>query len=117
MKPSSCKQKGRLTQQWVRDLIYSLFPALQPGDVESRSMGAAGEDIILSPLARKYVPYSIECKAVEKLNVYQAYEQAAGENRKHEPLLVIKKNRKKHLVVVDAEHFFGLLKEKQNDKA
>ena len=52
----------------------------------------------------------VECKSVEKLNVWGAYEQAAANSGKHEPLLVMKKNRKKPLVVLDAEAFMELVK-------
>jgi len=110
MKPQSAKAKGRNLQQWVRDLILESFPALEPDDVRSTSMGAGGEDLLLSPAARRLFPYSVECKNVEKLNVWNAYDQAAANSGEHEPLLVMKKNRKKPLVVMDAEAFVNLLK-------
>ena len=45
MKTQSAKAKGRRFQQWVRDkLIESL--GIHPEDIESRSMGAGGEDLI-----------------------------------------------------------------------
>ncbi len=69
MKTSSCKAKGRNLQKWVRDLILESFPSLEADDVRSTSMGAGGEDVQLSPAARKLFPYSLECKNVEKLNV------------------------------------------------
>ena len=109
MKTSSAKQKGRILQQWVRDLILESFPSLEADDVRSTSMGAGGEDVQLSPAARKLFPYSLECKNVEKLNVWAAYEQAEANSGEHEPLLVMKKNRKKPLVVIDAEAFVKLL--------
>ena len=84
---------------------------VHPEDIESRSMGAGGEDLQLSPAARRKFPYSVECKNVEKLNVWGAYEQAAANSGKHEPLLVMKKNRKKPLVVLDLEAFIDLLKD------
>ncbi len=109
MKTSSCKAKGRNLQKWVRDLILESFPSLEADDVRSTSMGAGGEDVQLSPAARKLFPYSLECKNVEKLNVWAAYEQAEANSGEHEPLLVMKKNRKKPLVVIDAEAFVKLL--------
>ena len=60
--------------------------------------------------AREKAPLSIECKNVEKLNVWQAYEQASANCGDHEPIVVMKKNRKKPLVVVDAEYFIKLFK-------
>ena len=111
MKTQSAKAKGRKLQQMVRDLILETFSELEPDDVRSTSMGAGGEDLQLSPAARKKFPYSVECKNVEKLNVWGAYEQAAANSGKHEPLLVMKKNRKKPLVVLDLEAFIELLKD------
>lgn len=112
MKTQSAKAKGRKLQQWVRDLILESFTDLEPDDVRSTSMGAGGEDVLLSPAARRHFPFSIECKNVEKLNVWAAYEQAEANSGENEPLLVMKKNRKKPLVVLDAEAFLELLKDK-----
>ena len=61
MNTQSAKAKGRKLQQWVRDAIISACN-LQADDVQSRSMGAGGEDIMLSPTARAEFPFSIECK-------------------------------------------------------
>ena len=68
-------------------------------------MGAGGEDLIMARDARKKFPFSIECKNVERLNVWDAYEQAIANSGNNEPILFMKKNRKKPLVVVDAEWF------------
>tara|TARA_R110000824_G_scaffold62984_2_gene166240 strand:- start:1471 stop:1749 length:279 start_codon:yes stop_codon:yes gene_type:complete len=84
--------------------------ALEPDDVESRSMGAGGEDLMLSSQARKVFPYSVECKNQESLNVWKAYEQSQSNSGSYEPLLVIKKNRKDPLIVVDAKYFIELTK-------
>ena len=110
MKPQSAEAKGRNFQQTVRDLILSSFLQLEPDDVRSTSMGATGEDIQLSPAARKLVPYQIECKAKAKVAVYSWYEQAK-EHGTHEPLVFVKQDRKKPLVILDAEHFLKLLKQ------
>lgn len=110
MKPQSAKAKGRNLQKWVRDLLLENFPTLEPDDVRSTSMGCGGEDLQLSPAARRLFGYSVECKNVERLNVYDAYEQASANSGAHEPLLIMKKNRKKPLVVMDAEHFVELIK-------
>jgi hypothetical protein len=72
-------------------------------------MGANGEDVLLSPSARKLFPYSIECKNLFRIAVYALYDQARSNAGKHEPLLVIKQDRRNPLVVVDAEHFFHLV--------
>jgi hypothetical protein len=72
-------------------------------------MGAGGEDIQLSPFARKLIPYQIECKAKARAQVFTWYEQAQSHG-KYEPLVVVKQDRKRPLVVVDAEHFFKLIR-------
>ena len=79
--------------------------SVHPEDIESRSMGAGGEDLIMARDARQKFPYSIECKNVEKLNVWDAYQQAIENSGDYEPILVMKKNGKKPLVVLDAEKF------------
>jgi hypothetical protein len=107
MRPQSAKAKGRRLQQWVREqLIESL--GIHPEDIESRSMGAGGEDLIMARAARSKFPHSIECKNVEKLNVWDAYEQASANCGDYEPIVVMKKNGKKPLIVVDAEYYIGL---------
>lgn len=109
MKTSSAKAKGRRLQQWVRDqLIESLN--VHPEDVESRSMGAQGEDVMLARAAREKFPFAIECKNVEKLNVWNAYDQAKVNSGDYEPIVVMKKNGKKPLVVIDAEYFINMHK-------
>jgi len=104
MRPQSAKAKGRKLQQWVRDKLIELLD-VHPEDIESRSMGAGGEDLIMARAARQKFPYSIECKNVEKLNVWEGYEQAKANCGDYEPLVVMKKNNKKPLVVIDAEFF------------
>jgi len=99
----------RRLQQWFRDLLIEKLN-IHPEDIESRSMGAGGEDLIMARAARHHFPYSIECKNVEKLNVWEAYKQAQENSKDHEPIVVMKKNNHKALIVVDAEHFVNLSK-------
>lgn len=109
MKPSSAKAKGRILQQWVRDKIISTFQ-LEADDVRSVSMGAGGEDILLSPIARQRCPVSVECKSRDRIAIYGFYEQAQENSKgKGEPIVVVKQNRSSPLVVVDADYFFNLI--------
>ncbi len=107
MKTQSAKAKGRRLQQWVRNLLIEELE-VHPEDIESRSMGAGGEDLIMARAARQKFPYSIECKNQEAVNVWKSYEQATENSGDYEPLLVIKRNNSKPLVVVDAEYFVRL---------
>jgi hypothetical protein len=51
---------------------------------------------------------SIECKNQEKVNVWESYKQAEDNSGKYEPVVIIKRNKSKPLVVVDAEYFVSL---------
>lgn len=113
MKAQSAKAKGRKLQQTVRDGILERFPSLEPDDVRSTGMGQSGEDVQLSPAARKLFPYSVECKNLAKIAVYNYYEQACTNCGASEPLVVIKQNRSKPLAVVDLNHFLDLVKGKE----
>ena len=110
MKTQSAKAKGRRLQQWFRDQLIEKLE-VHPEDVESRSMGAGGEDLIMARAAREKFPYSIECKNQEKVNVWESYSQAVDNSKNYEPVVVIKRNNHKPLVVVDAEYFVGLHKD------
>tara|TARA_B110000483_G_C17939156_1_gene443889 strand:+ start:369 stop:704 length:336 start_codon:yes stop_codon:yes gene_type:complete len=110
MKTSSAKQKGRKLQQWMRDLLIQKL-GVHPEDIESRSMGSQGEDLIMARAARKKFPLSIECKNQESVNVWKSYQQAAENSGEYEPIVVIKRNQSKPLVVIDAEYFVAMFKE------
>ena len=109
MRTQSKKAKGRRLQQWVRDLLIEKLE-VHPEDIESRSMGAGGEDLIMSRAAREKFPYSIECKNQESLNIWKSYEQAQQTSGNYEPIVVIKRNNVKPLVLVDADYFVELHK-------
>ena len=109
MKTQSRKAKGRrLQQQFMQLLIEKLD--IDPEDIESRSMGASGEDLIMSKAARNKFPYSVECKNQERMNIWSAWEQANNNKGIYEPLVVIKKNGVNPLIVVDAENFLEMIK-------
>tara|TARA_B100001989_G_scaffold120860_1_gene85144 strand:- start:382 stop:714 length:333 start_codon:yes stop_codon:yes gene_type:complete len=109
MKTQSKKAKGRRLQQWVRDLLIEKLE-VHPEDIESRSMGAGGEDLIMSRSAREKFPYSIECKNQESLNIWKSYEQAQQNSGNYEPIVILKRNNVKPLVLVDADYFVELHK-------
>ena len=115
MKPQSAKAKGRRLQQQFRELLIEEL-GIHPEDIESRSMGAGGEDLIMARAARQKFPYSIECKNVEKINVWEAYKQAEENSKDYEPVVVMKKNNHKTLVVIDAEHFVKIHKDSNLSK-
>ena len=109
-KTQSAKAKGRNLQKWVVNKLIETFD-IHPEDIKSCSMGAGGEDVVMARAAREKFPFSVECKNVEKLNVWDAYEQAKANSSGYEPIVVMKKNHKKPLVVLDAEHFIEIIKD------
>lgn len=112
MTPASAKAKGRNFQKYVRGKLLRAFPSLEPDDVRSTSMGAGGEDLQLSPAARKLIPYQIECKSKAKSQIHTYYSQAK-EHGNHEPLVVVKMDRHIPLAIISLDHFIELLKGKQ----
>ena len=115
MKTQSAKAKGRKLQQWFTKLLVDVL-GLDEEDMESRPMGSQGEDIIMGKLSRSRFPYSIECKNQEAVKVWKAYAQAEENCKGYEPLVVIKRNRSKPLVLVDAEHFVGLFADNRDEE-
>ena len=112
MKPRSAKNKGKRLQNKIRDLILEKFNnILEPDDVRSITMGDSGEDILLSPAARRVFPFSVECKNQEKLNIWSALEQAEENSGDHAPLVIFKRNRSKTYAVLEFDKLLELLNE------
>ena len=65
MKTSSAKAKGRKLQQWMRNLLIEKLE-VHPEDIESRSMGAGGEDLIMARAAREKFPLSMQLQLVNQ---------------------------------------------------
>jgi hypothetical protein len=114
MKPRSAKNKGKRLQNNVRDLILEKFNQLEPDDVRSVTMGDSGEDILLSPAARRLFPFSVECKNQEKLNIWSSLEQTETNSGKHVPLLIFKRNRTKTYAVLEFDKLLELLNEQDS---
>jgi hypothetical protein len=110
MKTSSAKAKGRNLQNFIRDRVRLIF-GLPDEDVVSTPMGCSGIDVQLSEKARVVCPYAFEAKSYARIAVYQWWKQAednaTGELK---PILVIKQNRGKPLVVMAWETFEDLIK-------
>ena len=85
-------------------------PVLEEDDIKSQTMGMTGEDIILTPAARKLIPYSFECKNQERIQMWKFLEQAEANAGEHTPVLVVKKNRTKPYVVLDLDEWIKLIK-------
>jgi len=111
--PRSRKAKGAKFQKEIRQMILESFPELEEDDVKTAIMGEAGMDIKLSPAAQKLFPYAVEAKATEKVSLRAFWEQAvANSTDVLQPILITKQSRREPLVVLTAEQFFNLIKEK-----
>ena len=73
-------------------------------------MGCNGEDCQLSPAARKLIPCSIECKNVERLNIWSTIDQAISNAGVHHPMIVMKRNNIKPWAAVPWTFLLQLLK-------
>jgi len=113
MKIKSAKAKGRNLQNLVRDKLRSIFvgKVLEEDDIKSQTMGMGGEDIVLSPSAKKVIPYSFECKNTERLNLWKSLEQCESNCEDREPVLVIKRNRSDVYAVVKFDNFLKSIKD------
>jgi hypothetical protein len=110
MRPQSAKSKGRKLQQKVASSIRKAFPHLKDDDCFSTSMGAQGEDVRMSPLARESVPLSIECKCQEKLSIWACLEQANTNCPDSvTPCLIFSRNRAPTYAVVPWPFLLNLL--------
>ena len=73
-------------------------------------MGDSGEDVLLSPAARRLFPFSIECKNQEKLNIWSSLEQAETNSGSHTPLLIFKRNRTKTYAVLEFDKVIRIIR-------
>lgn len=113
MKPRSAKAKGRRFQNEVRELLLEHFKdQLEEGDLKTAVMGESGEDLKRSPLAKRILPFSFECKNQEKLNIWSALDQAAENcDEDDSAVVVFKRNRSVTYIALEFEAFIGLLKQ------
>ena len=109
MKTRSAKNKGKRLQNILRDKLIKLYPTLE-NDISSQIMGMQGEDIVLTPHAKAILPYSFECKNVEKLNVWKSFKQCETNSGNSTPVLVIKRNREKPKIVMYLDQWLKIIK-------
>jgi hypothetical protein len=112
------KAKGRLGQQAIRDMLYEVFPELEPGDIKSTTMGDNGADIQLSPRAYKLAPLDIEVKRRKSgmATSYTWLEQASTHGA-GTPVVFFRADNKKWITIIPTDHYMELLKNwKRNEK-
>ena len=115
MNPKSSKAKGRRLQNYVRDKLREMYikkwtkmPKLHEDDIKSQTMGMSGEDIVLSPAAKKIIPFSFECKNKERLNIWQSIQQCEDNCKESTPVVVIKRNRSKIYAIMEFDKWLEI---------
>ncbi len=109
MKAKSAKAKGRKLQNKVVEELRKAYPELEDDDIKAQIMGVSGEDIVLSPLAKRLIGLSFECKNQERLNLWDSLSQAENNCENRTPVLVFKRNRSKTYAAIPFEFLIKLL--------
>ena len=110
MRPQSAKSKGRRLQQQVVSDLLEAFAHLSEDDIRSTSMGAPGEDVVMSHAARMSIPYSFEAKNQERVNIWSSISQAkANAPQGVDPVVVFKKNGEVPHVALSWKAFLKLI--------
>ena len=105
------KAKGRTGQQEVRDKLLETFPEFEPDDIKSTTMGDSGEDIQLSPAARKAMPITIEVKRRKSgFKTAYGYIDQASNHAKGEPVVFYRSDRQQWIVMISIDHYMELLR-------
>ena len=97
--------------------MRELYPQLHEDDIKSQTMGMGGEDIVLSPAARKLIPFSFECKNQETLPLWKSLAQAEDNSKVRDPVLVIKRNRSGVYAVIQFDVFTKLMERKVDERS
>ena len=107
----AAKAKGRTGQNEIRDKLLEVFPEFEEDDIKSTTMGDTGEDIQLSPAARKKIPITIEVKR-RKSGMKTAYDymEQASKHGKGEPVVFFRAVRKSWITMISLEHYMDLLR-------
>ena len=107
----AAKAKGRTGQNEIRDKLLEVFPEFEEDDIKSTTMGDTGEDIQLSPAARKKLPITIEVKR-RKSGMKTAYDymEQASKHGTGEPVVFFRADRKNWITMISLEHYMDLLR-------
>ena len=108
MNTRSRKAKGRRLQNQVRETLIERLD-IHPEDIKTAVMGESGEDIIMARQARERFPFSVECKAHERLNIWDAIKQAEDNSGDHTPIVIFKRNRSKTYVTIELNNFLDII--------
>ena len=111
---ASRKNKGRSLQKWtceqISDLLGIPWGSDDDSEITPRPMSQNGPDVILSKRVRELFPYTIECKNQESWSLLPYIKQVKDSlYTETDWIIVLKKNKIKPLIIIDAEVFFKIL--------
>lgn len=82
--------------------------------MRSTSMGASGEDLLLSPAARKLIPFAHEMGNQERINIWEKIAQAETHAEKAgpgvSPLVVFRRNHSRTYAALPFDVLMDLVK-------
>jgi len=121
---TAAKEKSKNLQKWACERI-SRVTGLRWGqdeDIASRRMGEPGPDVVMSPLARRLWPFTIECKSGNKWDLPYAIRQAQRNLYPNTDWMVIVDRPSLRpgdafppIVVMDGEKFFIMMQKIYGD--
>ncbi len=107
----SRQKKAKLLQNTIAEDLRDCLGVCDE-DIKPSLMSEQGMDIKLSSAARARFPYAVECKNVEKLDLWAAIEQAKtnAEKEKLKPLVLFKRSRSDIFAVIKWDDFLDLIR-------
>ena len=81
MKQTSRRAKGKKLQRILREKLLSAFPHLHPADIRVAKTGENGEDLKLSRIAKRLIPFQFECKNQEKFKTLYSFNLLSSETK------------------------------------
>ena len=110
MKQRSRRAKGKKLQRILQKKLLKAFPHLHTIDIRVAKTGENGEDLKLSRIARRLIPFQFEAKSQQKFKVLYSFYDQACKHGNYEPVLVVKQNSRRSLAVIDLDQFVDLIK-------
>lgn len=102
----------------IRDKLLQAFPQLEPDDIKSTTMGESGEDLQLSPAARKLIPLTIEVKRRKNdlVTVYKWLDQSKLHIKgSAQPVVFYRGDRREWIAILPLDDYINLLKGKTDE--
>jgi hypothetical protein len=103
-------KKAQYLQNWIKKKLLKTFKHLKKSDIRVAKTGEHGIDIKLSRIAKRLVPYQIEAKNTQRFKTIYTFYKQGKKYGDLETVLIIKQNTYQPLVIIDANHFFNLIK-------